>query len=168
MLNNHPPTTAPTIPRMMSRNIPSPRLLTILLPMKPAIDPKTIHARNDMCSPLFRFLLKVSTSRPLRQVRHDRGERCCPERLYQFRVLSIELARLINDGRVLILRVFRQLLNRFRRDLLGLFGCNLAAMQYSGKAAERSGCQQAWPRRANQLVENTRSLLCVRIAEKRR
>src|ERR1700738_360739 len=39
----HPPTNAPTIPRMMSRTSPSPVLLTILLPMKPAISATTSH-----------------------------------------------------------------------------------------------------------------------------
>src|SRR5579864_1053811 len=47
MLNSHPPTIAPTTPRTISSRRPSPRLLTILLPMKPAIRPSTIHARND-------------------------------------------------------------------------------------------------------------------------
>src|ERR1700676_3101852 len=50
-LKSHPPTTAPTIPRMMSRKRPSPDLLTILLPIKPATRPSTIHARIDIvCS----------------------------------------------------------------------------------------------------------------------
>jgi hypothetical protein len=48
--------------------------------------------------------------------------------LYQFRVLGIELACLVHDGRVLTLCVFRHLLNRLRLDLLSLFWCNLAAM----------------------------------------
>src|SRR5256885_16982147 len=47
-LNNHPPTTAPTIPRAMSRKNPSPVLLTSLLPMKPAIRPSTTHEMIDM------------------------------------------------------------------------------------------------------------------------
>src|SRR5579872_2507514 len=46
--NNQPPTTAPMMPRMMSRNTPSPRLLTILLAMNPAIRPRTIQASTDM------------------------------------------------------------------------------------------------------------------------
>src|SRR5215469_1312826 len=33
---------------MISRSIPEPLLLTILLPMNPASNPKTIQARNDM------------------------------------------------------------------------------------------------------------------------
>ena len=46
----HPPTTAPTIPKMMSRKIPSPDLLTPMLPSHPAMAPKTIHPRTDiMC-----------------------------------------------------------------------------------------------------------------------
>src|SRR5258708_16523721 len=50
-LNTHPPITAPTIPRAMSRKSPSPVLLTSLLPMKPAIRPSTIHAMIDMVCP---------------------------------------------------------------------------------------------------------------------
>jgi hypothetical protein len=45
--------TAPTIPRMMSRIIPSPDLLTILLATNPAIGPNTIQAMNDISIPLF-------------------------------------------------------------------------------------------------------------------
>src|SRR6266851_2386918 len=44
MLKSQPPTTAPTIPRAISRINPSPVLLTSLLPMKPAIRPSTTHA----------------------------------------------------------------------------------------------------------------------------
>src|SRR5450755_1239277 len=52
ILKSHPPTTAPTTPRMMSRKKPSPDLFTILLPIKPATRPSTIHARIDIvCSP---------------------------------------------------------------------------------------------------------------------
>src|SRR5690349_4574757 len=39
----YPPTIAPTIPSTMSRISPSPDLLTILLPIKPAISPRTSH-----------------------------------------------------------------------------------------------------------------------------
>src|SRR6516162_11403288 len=49
-LKMNPPTTAPMIPKMMSRTIPSPDLFTILLPTNPAIKPRTIQARIDMCS----------------------------------------------------------------------------------------------------------------------
>src|ERR1035438_8485016 len=48
VLKSHPPTTAPTTPRMMSRKKPSPDLLTILLPIKPATNPRTIHANIDI------------------------------------------------------------------------------------------------------------------------
>ena len=51
-LKIHPPATAPTIPRMISRKKPSPCLFTILLAIKPASKPSTIHARND----IFTFL----------------------------------------------------------------------------------------------------------------
>src|ERR1035438_1781729 len=34
---------------MLSRNIPSPLLFTSLLAMKPATNPKMIHAKMDMC-----------------------------------------------------------------------------------------------------------------------
>src|SRR5947208_4278717 len=47
-LNNQPPTTAPTMPRAMSRKNPSPVLLTSLLPMKSAIRPSTTHEMIDM------------------------------------------------------------------------------------------------------------------------
>src|SRR5436190_17936029 len=47
-VNSHPPTIAPTTPRTISSISPSPRLLTILLPMNPATRPSTIHARNDI------------------------------------------------------------------------------------------------------------------------
>ena len=45
-LKSHPPTTAPTNPRMMSRKKPSPDLLTILLPIKPAVFHPTAPARD--------------------------------------------------------------------------------------------------------------------------
>src|SRR5712692_247975 len=48
MEKSHPPTIAPTIPRMMSRKSPSPVLLTILLPTNPATSPKMIQATSDM------------------------------------------------------------------------------------------------------------------------
>src|SRR5271166_4314793 len=48
VLNSQPPTTAPTIPNTISKNTPSPVLFTILLATKPAISPKTIHAKNDI------------------------------------------------------------------------------------------------------------------------
>src|SRR5579862_1613597 len=51
VLNNQPPTTAPTIPRTMSRTTPSPVLLMILLPMNPAMRPNTIQAIIDMEAP---------------------------------------------------------------------------------------------------------------------
>src|SRR5690242_14224637 len=38
------------MPSTISRNKPSPRLLTILLPTKPAIKPRIIHARKDIIS----------------------------------------------------------------------------------------------------------------------
>ena len=38
-LNRNPPTTAPTMPRAMLRKKPLPLLLTILLPIKPAMTP---------------------------------------------------------------------------------------------------------------------------------
>ena len=44
----NPPTTAPTMPRTMSRKKPSPCLFTILLAMNPAISPSMIHAMIDM------------------------------------------------------------------------------------------------------------------------
>src|ERR1700728_2855414 len=44
VVNIQPPTIAPMIPRMTSRKKPSPLLLTILLPINPAISPTTIHA----------------------------------------------------------------------------------------------------------------------------
>src|SRR5580704_5897736 len=47
-LKRQPPTTAPTIPRTMSRSKPSPVLFTILLPIKPANRPKTTQARIDI------------------------------------------------------------------------------------------------------------------------
>src|SRR5262245_48402778 len=47
-LNSQPPTTAPTMPRTMSRIKPSPVLFTSLLPMNPAISPRTIQAMIDM------------------------------------------------------------------------------------------------------------------------
>jgi hypothetical protein len=43
-----PPTIAPTMPRTMSRKKPSPVLLTILLPMNPAIRPSMIQPMIDM------------------------------------------------------------------------------------------------------------------------
>src|SRR5215470_6262700 len=43
-----PPTIAPAIPRTMSTRKPSPALLTILLAMKPAIRPRTIHPIIDI------------------------------------------------------------------------------------------------------------------------
>src|SRR5208337_4573651 len=49
-LNTHPPTTDPTMPRIMSRKNPSPDLFTILLPINPASRPSTIHARIDIVS----------------------------------------------------------------------------------------------------------------------
>src|SRR4029077_12151455 len=45
---SQPPMTAPTTPSTMSSMNPSPDLLTSLLPMKPAIKPRTIQAKNDM------------------------------------------------------------------------------------------------------------------------
>jgi len=48
LLNNHPPTTAPTTPSTTSTTNPSPLRFTSLLPMKPAINPKIIQAINDM------------------------------------------------------------------------------------------------------------------------
>src|SRR5712692_4717656 len=51
-LNSHPPITAPTIPRPISKKNPSPVLLTNLLPMNPAIRPSTIQETIDMvCCP---------------------------------------------------------------------------------------------------------------------
>ena len=50
-------------------------------------------------------------------MRHNQGKRSCPESLYQLWMLGVELARMVHDGRVLTLRVFRHLLNRLRRDL---------------------------------------------------
>src|ERR1700756_772398 len=47
-LKRYPPATAPTIPRTISRNMPSPCLLTILLPRNPAINPRRIQLRIDM------------------------------------------------------------------------------------------------------------------------
>src|SRR5581483_7572749 len=46
--NSHPPSTAPTIPRRMSRTRPEPALLTTLLAMKPAISPRMIHEMRDI------------------------------------------------------------------------------------------------------------------------
>jgi hypothetical protein len=48
--NRNPPTNAPTIPRTISRRTPSPDLLTSLLAMNPAINPKTSHAIIDIVS----------------------------------------------------------------------------------------------------------------------
>ena len=48
-----PPTTAPTIPRTISRKKPAPFLLTILAAMKPAISPSTIQAIMDTANPFF-------------------------------------------------------------------------------------------------------------------
>src|SRR6266446_1935687 len=65
MLKSQPPTTAPTIPRAISRINPSPVLLTSLLPMKPAIRPSTTHATIDMVgSPLPRCCEVVSGDSP--------------------------------------------------------------------------------------------------------
>src|ERR1041385_2334539 len=50
-LNIKPPRKAPTIPNTMSRMMPSPDLLTILLPMKPATRPRMIHASMDIIFP---------------------------------------------------------------------------------------------------------------------
>src|ERR1051326_1506825 len=51
MRNIQPPAKAPTTPSRMSSRMPSPLRFTILLPMNPAIRPRTIQARNDMLSP---------------------------------------------------------------------------------------------------------------------
>src|SRR5580692_1148388 len=48
VLKSQPPTTAPTTPKMMSKNIPSPDLLTSLLAINPATNPRTIQAKNDI------------------------------------------------------------------------------------------------------------------------
>src|SRR5260370_41576776 len=50
-LNTHPPAIAPTIPSTISRRKPSPRLLTILLPMKPANRPNRIQLRKGIVQP---------------------------------------------------------------------------------------------------------------------
>src|SRR5579863_3549073 len=48
----NPPTRAPTTPRTMSRTMPSPVLLMILLATKPEIRPRRIHAMIDIwCLP---------------------------------------------------------------------------------------------------------------------
>src|SRR5690349_20936854 len=60
--NKNPPTIAPTIPRMMSRRIPSPALLTILLAMKPAIRPRTIQPMMDILSSLVTTLFSEELS----------------------------------------------------------------------------------------------------------
>src|SRR5271170_3055101 len=50
-LKMKPPTIAPTTPSAISRNIPSPDLLTILLPINPAINPRMIQAIMPMAFP---------------------------------------------------------------------------------------------------------------------
>src|ERR1700687_2589519 len=68
-LKRYPPTMAPTIPKTMSSTNPSPVLFTILLPMNPAMSPKTIQARIDMSTSLgvARGGATVSTeTRPMR------------------------------------------------------------------------------------------------------
>ena len=56
----------------------------------------------------------------LRNLAHRDGERGRSKGLHQSRVLRYELAELIDYGRVLLLRVFGELLNRLRRHLLSL------------------------------------------------
>src|SRR5262245_5913835 len=47
-LNRMPPTIAPTMPSSMSSIMPSPRLLTILLPINPATRPNMIQPMIDI------------------------------------------------------------------------------------------------------------------------
>src|SRR5690348_15951651 len=68
--NRNPPTIAPTIPRTMSRMIPSPCLLTILLAMKPAIRPRTIQPMMDILSLPYRSRLM-----PEEKNKDDDGDR---------------------------------------------------------------------------------------------
>src|SRR5580658_4645460 len=49
--NSQPPAKAPTTPKRMSSRMPSPLLFTILLPMNPAIKPRTIQEKYDIVSP---------------------------------------------------------------------------------------------------------------------
>jgi hypothetical protein len=64
----HPPTNAPMIPKMMSRISPSPVLLTISLPMKPAISPTTSHEMMPIVSSRV-----IPRFRPLRSGRMARN-----------------------------------------------------------------------------------------------
>src|SRR5450631_1278431 len=50
MLKSHPASTAPMTPSSMSSNLPSPVLLMMRLPTKPAISPSPIQVANDNCS----------------------------------------------------------------------------------------------------------------------
>src|SRR5207248_4208102 len=77
-LNNQPPTTAPTMPRALSRKNPSPVLLTSLLPMKPAIRPSTTHEMIDMVDllswPRARHVLLPSRPQRVPQVTRTQAE----------------------------------------------------------------------------------------------
>src|SRR6516165_596826 len=53
------------MPSTMSIRAPSPRLFTILLPMKPAIRPSTIHASNDITDLLSRLIWEALGLPPL-------------------------------------------------------------------------------------------------------
>src|SRR5664279_1934106 len=76
-LKRKPPASAPTIPRTMSRMIPSPVLFTILLAMKPEIRPSTIHASIDIFCCLLVGLV-TSFKQDTRQVHVQREQDFTP------------------------------------------------------------------------------------------
>src|SRR5213594_311442 len=99
-LNNQPPITAPTMPRAMSRKNPSPVLLTSLLPMNPAIRPRTTHEMIDMFDLPSGWHRLVSWIDHLIRPQQQRRRDCQAEGLGGLRVdHELELGGLL-DGKI--------------------------------------------------------------------
>lgn len=77
-------------------------------------------------------------------------------------MLGIEITGLVNDRRILLMRLFREFLNGLRGYVAGLIRSNLALRTTEHT---RQAAQAAAPRRAYQLVQNAGALLIVGLSE---
>src|SRR5215472_14535761 len=101
--NRNPPTKAPTIPSAMSSQKPWPCLLTILLPMNPAIRPSIIQLMMPMVAPPVKSRSSSKNTHP-----HN-SNRCRPGQ-------SSVLTGSTDERRTRLRRDFSGIL-RFRRQL---------------------------------------------------
>jgi len=84
-------------------------------------------------------------------------------------MLGVEAARLIDDRRIVLFRLFGQLLNGFGRYLRGLFRSDLrcSAFEQRSKLSADSGGQPG-TRSGKQMAQDARALLRVRLAKQTR